>query len=77
MWAVSLPYPTASLAAATLEALSERMPFPVRAISVDNGSEFMAEFEASCAARGIVLFTLLPRSRNLNGRVERANRTHT
>jgi hypothetical protein len=30
------------------------MPFGVmRAISIDNGAEFMGKFEASCEARGI------------------------
>ena len=60
-----------------LDALAARMPFAVRAISVDNGAEFMAEFETECAARGIALYTLPPRSPKLNGAVERANRTHT
>jgi transposase InsO family protein len=64
-------------AVAMLDALEQRMPFPVRALSVDNGSEFMAEFEAECARRGIALLTLPPRSPKLNGCVERANRTHT
>ena len=64
-------------AVAILDALAARMPFPVRAISVDNGSEFMAEFEAACAERGIALLTLPPRSPKLHGTVERANRTHT
>jgi putative transposase len=68
---------SARTAVGILDALASRMPFPVRAISVDNGSEFMAEFEAACAERGIALFTLPPRSPKLNGRVERANRTHT
>jgi transposase InsO family protein len=68
---------TAGTAAALLDALAARMPFPVRALSVDNGSEFMAEFEAACAERGIALFVLPPRSPKLNGSVERANRTHT
>ena len=68
---------SARAAVGILDALATRMPFPVRAISVDNGSEFMAEFEAACAERGIALFTLPPRSPKLNGRVERANRTHT
>lgn len=70
---------TASARAATviLDALAVRMPFPVRAISVDNGSEFMADFEAACAERSIALLTLPPRSPKLNGAVERANRTHT
>jgi hypothetical protein len=44
---------TAIAAAAVLDRLAERMPFPVRAISIDNGSEFMAEFETACEARGI------------------------
>ena len=64
-------------AAGVLDALAARMPFPVRAISVDNGSEFMAEFEQACADRGIVLLTLPPRSPKLHGSVERADRTHT
>jgi len=68
---------SARSAVAILDALAARMPFPLRAISVDNGSEFMAEFEASCAERGIALLTLPPRSPKLNGSVERANRTHT
>jgi transposase InsO family protein len=68
---------TAQAAAAVLDRLAERMPFPVRAISIDNGAEFMAEFEAACQARGIRLFVLPPRSPKLHGAVERANRTHT
>lgn len=68
---------TARTAAGVLDALAARMPFPVRAISVDNGSEFMADFEAACAGRGIALLTLPPRSPKLHGTVERANRTHT
>ncbi|MGH2477540.1 MAG: integrase core domain-containing protein [Candidatus Limnocylindrales bacterium] len=68
---------TASAAAAVLDRLAERMPFEVRAISIDNGSEFMAEFETACEARGIRLFVLPPRSPKLHGAVERANRTHT
>jgi len=68
---------SARSAVAILDALAARMPFGIRALSVDNGSEFMAEFEASCAQRGIALLTLPPRSPKLNGSVERANRTHT
>ena len=66
---------TARAAADVLDRLAERMPFEVRAISIDNGSEFMAEFEAACAARGIRLFVLPPSSPKLHGAVERANRT--
>jgi transposase InsO family protein len=68
---------TAAAAADVLDRQAERMPFPVRAISIDNGSEFMAEFETACQARGIRLFVLPPRSPKLHGAVERANRTHT
>ena len=60
-----------------LEAIIERSPFPVRAIQVDGGSEFMAQFEQACAEKNIHLFTLPPRSPKLNGHVERAQRTHT
>ncbi len=67
---------TARAAADVLDRLAERMPFGVRAISIDNGSEFMAEFEAACADRAIRLFVLPPRSPKLHGTVERANRTH-
>jgi len=59
--------------AGTAEVL-DRMPFPVRAIQVDGGSEFMADFETACQARGIPLEVLPPRSPKLNGHVERAHR---
>ncbi|MBI2936288.1 MAG: transposase [Chloroflexi bacterium] len=68
---------TATTAASFLDRLQQRMPFPVRAIQVDGGSEFQAAFETACQERGIRLFTLPPRSPKLNGCVERANRTHT
>ena len=68
---------TAITATSFLEAIQGRMPFGVRAIQVDGGSEFAAEFERACQERGIKLFVLPPRSPKLNGCVERANRTHT
>jgi len=68
---------TARSAVSILDALADRMPFGVRAISIDNGSEFMAEFEQACADRRIALYVLPPRSPKLHGAVERANRTHT
>ena len=68
---------TATTAAGFLDALQARMPFPVRAIQVDGGSEFQAGFEQACQQRDILLFTLPPRSPKLNGAVERAQRTHT
>ncbi len=68
---------TAATAAAFLDAIQARMPFPVRAIQVDGGSEFQATFETECQRRQIRLFVLPPRSPKLNGHVERAQRTHT
>jgi putative transposase len=68
---------TAMAASQFLETLLHRMPFPVRALQVDGGSEFAAEFELACQQRGLHLFVLPPRSPKLNGAVERANRTHT
>ena len=51
------------------------MPFPVRSVQVDGGSEFMADFEAECARLGLPLFVLPPRRPQWNGRVERCNDT--
>jgi putative transposase len=68
---------TAFAASQFLETLLHRMPFPIRALQVDGGSEFAADFEQACQQRGLHLFVLPPRSPKLNGAVERANRTHT
>jgi len=59
------------------ETLLSRMPFPVRALQVDGGSEFAVAFEDACQQRGLKLFVLPPRSPRLNGAVEHAQRTHT
>lgn len=67
---------TARLASRALDELIARSPFPIRAIQVDGGSEFMADFEEACQQKDIQLFCLPPRSPKLNGRVERANRTY-
>lgn len=55
--------------------LLESLPFPVRTIQVDGGSEFMAEFEAARKEHGIGLHVLPPNSPKLDGCVERFNRT--
>src|SRR3989337_2171708 len=68
---------TARTASDFLDALKERSPFPIRAIQVDGGSEFMGEFEIACQCSDLQLFVLPPRSPKLNGHVERAHRTHT
>lgn len=67
---------TAATARDFLDAVIERMPGPVRAIQVDGGSEFKAEFEDACREKDLRLFVLPPRSPKLNGCVERAQRTH-
>lgn len=78
-WDVIQAHPRATAQTATqfLDTLQHRMPFPIRAVQVDGGSEFAAEFEQACQRRGLHLFVLPPRSPKLNGAVERANRTHT
>lgn len=68
---------TSSLAARFLESMRRRFPFTIKAVQVDGGSEFMADFETACKKFGIRLFVLPPRSPKLNGHVERAQRTHT
>ena len=68
---------TANTATDFLGTLQARMPFLVRAIQVDGGSEFQAGFEQACQERDLRLFVLPPRSPKLNGCVERAQRTHT
>lgn len=67
---------TANTATEFLDTLLARMPFRVKAIQVDGGSEFKAGFEQACQRLGLRLFVLPPRSPKLNGRVERAHRTH-
>jgi len=67
---------TAANAVRFLDAIQQRLPFPLRAIQVDGGSEFQGEFEQACRERGILLFVLPPHSPKLNGYVERAHRTH-
>jgi putative transposase len=64
-------------AATFIDTLLKRMPFPIKVIQVDGGSEFQDCFEMGCQRRGIKLFVLPPRSPKLNGHVERAQRTHT
>ena len=67
---------TALTAEQFLDSLVARMPFRVKAIQVDGGSEFAGAFETACQQRRIRLFVLPPRSPKLNGHVERGHRTH-
>lgn len=68
---------TAVTAKEFIETLRQRMPFRVKALQVDGGSEFYSDFEEECQRRNIRLFVLPPKSPKLNGCVERAHRTHT
>ncbi|MGH7152822.1 MAG: integrase core domain-containing protein, partial [Acetobacteraceae bacterium] len=63
---------TAGRATALLDKLIAEAPFPIRGVQVDGGSEFMAEFERTCAAKALTLFVLPPKRPQLNGAVERA-----
>ena len=53
-----------------------RMPFPIKLVQVDRGSQFMAEFELACSSHSIQPFILPSHSTKLNGQVEPAHRTH-
>jgi putative transposase len=56
-----------------LEYIRTQLPFKVKSIQVDGGSEFMKDFELACKRLGIPLYVLPPRSPKYNGAVERAN----
>ena len=64
---------TAATARRFLHAVREDLPYPLRSVQVDGGSEFRAEFEDTCQRLEIPLAVLPPRSPKLNGVVERAN----
>jgi putative transposase len=53
---------TAKNAAEFLAAVLEQMPDPLKAIQIDGGSEFMAEFEQACADKNLPLYVRTPRS---------------
>jgi len=74
---VEVHHRATSLAAARfLDTLLDRVPFPVKALQVDGGGEFAAEFEEACQQKELPLFVLPPKSPKLNGHVERSHRTH-
>ena len=66
---------TANNARRFLDAVGADMPFPLRSIQADGGSEFTARFEQRCAERERPLHVLPPRRPRWNGRVERCNDT--
>lgn len=62
-------------AAEFLNYVKKQLPFPLRSVQVDGGSEFMKEFESQCEQWALPLHVLPPRCPELNGCVERCNRT--
>jgi transposase InsO family protein len=74
-WTVAKAFRRATAKAASLflDKVRADMPFKVKAIQVDGGPEFRAEFEDACRKHGIVLYELPPKRPQLNGAVERCN----
>jgi transposase InsO family protein len=64
-----------SSAADFLAYVQTQLPYPIKSIQVDGGSEFMAHFESYCEKEAIPLYVLPPRTPELNGKVERCNGT--
>ncbi len=54
--------------------LREAMPFPIRKLQCDNGTEFPLEFALTVQAAGIRHRYITPRPPEQNGRVERSHR---
>jgi len=66
---------TSTAAAKFLHTVIARMPFSIKSIQVDGGSEFMKYFEEACQKLDIDLYVLPPSRPQYNGGVERGNRT--
>ena len=65
---------TSSAAAKFLRKLKKELPFDIKSIQVDGGSEFMKHFEEECEKEEIPLYVLPPSRPQWNGGVERGNR---
>lgn len=66
---------TSRNAATFLRECVARWPSPIVSVQVDNGGEFMGDFERACQDLGIELVTIAPRSPKRNAKVERLQRT--
>jgi putative transposase len=66
---------TSTAGADFLHYLRKKFPFRLRALQIDGGSEFKAQFEAACRQVGLPLYVNPPRCPELNGHIERVNRT--
>jgi len=62
-------------AASFLSTVASRVPFEVRAVQTDNGSEYLGEFDRACAARGVAHFFSHPHCPKHNAFVERQIQT--
>lgn len=65
---------TSAAAAKFLHKVRKDMPFDIKSVQVDGGSEFMKHFEDQCQKLDIPLHVLPPRRPQYNGGVERGNR---
>lgn len=65
---------TSAAAAKFLKKIIKELPFPVKSVQVDGGSEFMKDFEEACSSLQIPLYVLPPSRPQYNGGVERGNR---
>jgi hypothetical protein len=66
---------TSMLAGMYLREYIRKVPFPVTAVRVDNGSEFKKDFIKTCKELGIKIIRNPYRSPEKNGKVERLHRT--
>lgn len=66
---------TSTAGADFLHYMRKKFPFRVRAIQIDGGSEFKDQFEKACQTLKLPLYVNPPRCPELNGHIERANRT--
>lgn len=66
---------SSSSAAKFFDKVIQEMPFAVKSIQVDGGSEFMKHFEDKCQENKIPIYVLPPKRPQWNGGVERGNRT--
>lgn len=62
-------------AASFLATVIERLPFEVKAIQTDNGSEYLGEFHRACESTGIAHFFSRPHTPKHNAYVERQIQT--
>jgi IS30 family transposase len=65
---------TSAAAAKFLRKVISEMPFEVKSIQGDGGSEFMQDFEKECEKTKIPLYVLPPSRPQYNGGIERGNR---